>query len=521
MGGCRWLRVCWMLALLFLAVAIGSTATASQGEAAELDQVLADARQALGLAAWDRLGEIELRGESNYFGLDGTARFTADRQGRFHLTIASPLGESRGWDGQAAWLGDRHGGWRRLHFREEESVLTLLPFLFGGWLRADDAYETRLLPRLPESPGVRLEVRRKDGLVPVTVRLDPESQRPIELRSRTRDADITTYLSDYRAVGGLQVPMTLRQQVRGLGNVLRFSEAESRPAPTAERYRFTARRPEQVRFDPNVPAVVEVKKSRTGHMLVRPLINDKEAGWFILDSGAGAHALHARSARELGLPALGKVLAAGVGDTIVTQFRKASTLQVGPLRLPDQHFVEIDLTLVSAAMGEAIAGVVGYPLFQAAIVEFEVEPPALRIHVPERFELKQGEWQELRLDGNVSCVEARFEGDRSGWFRLDTGASNMVTFHAPVVERLKLLEGRQTQPAFEGGVGGVSAARAGKLAWFELGGQRFENIDARFSAAEAGAFRDEILLGNIGQGLLRPFRVAFDYGESRFAFVPK
>src|SRR5215470_7433707 len=40
-------------------------------------------------------------------------------------------------------------------------------------------------------------------------------------------------------------------------------------------------------FDPKAPAKLEVKRVKTGHLLVRPVINGHEAGWFIFDTGAG------------------------------------------------------------------------------------------------------------------------------------------------------------------------------------------------------------------------------------------
>lgn len=510
-----------VLILSFLLAATWAFAEPPAGPSPEIAAILADVSKALGVAAWEQIGEIDLQGQSNYFGIDGKVKFHADRQGRFRLTITSPLGDARGWDGQSAWLGDRHGGWRRLHFRDEEAVLLTYPFLFGSWLRSPADYKYSIMPSLPENPGLRLNIRRRTGVQEVMLRLDPQTKRPLELRSKARDAEIFTTFSDYRDVDGLQVPMTMRQQIRGVGNVLRFTAATARGQVSGEHFRFTAQRPTQVRFETGAPAAVEVKRARTGHLMLRPRVNGKEVGWFILDSGAGAHAIHQRVAQELQLPAMGKVLAAGVGDTVTTQFRKAGSLELGPLQLVDQHFVEIDLGSISLLMGETIAGVLGYPLFQAAVIELDAAGPAVAVHAPQAYTLAGGQWEELRLDGNTSCVRAKFEGDHEGWFRLDTGAGNTVSFHAPAVVKFKLLDGRATTPTAEGGVGGFSSARAGSLEWFELGGKRFDRINVRFSQAERGAFMDEYLIGNIGQGLLKSFRVVFDCGMGRIALIPK
>lgn len=86
-----------------------------------------------------------------------------------------------------------------------------------------------------------------------------------------------------------------------------------------------------------------------------------------------------------------------------------------------------------------------------------------------------------------------------------------------------MLEGRDSRPGFIGGVGGVAGAPKGRLAWFELGGRRFEHLEAGFSQASAGATAqaDEMeTLGTIGMKLLGEFRLVIDYTGWRIAFLP-
>ena len=58
------------------------------------------------------------------------------------------------------------------------------------------------------------------------------------------------------------------------------------------------------------------------------------------------------------------------------------------------------------------------------------------------------------------------------------------------------------------------------LAWFELGGQRFETPRVAFSQATSGAFSDEYTTGNLGQAFLKPFRIVLEYLHDRLALVP-
>lgn len=61
-----------------------------------------------------------------------------------------------------------------------------------------------------------------------------------------------------------------------------------------------------------------------------------------------------------------------------------------------------------------------------------------------------------------------------------------MTRHAPAVERLGLLAGRETRESRSGGVGGSRPSRKGKLAWFELADRRFESPEVEFAGAGEG-----------------------------------
>src|SRR5262249_348749 len=148
--------------------------------------------------------------------------------------------------------------------------------------------------------------------------------------------------------------------------------------------------------------------------------------------------------------------------------------------------------------------IVGYPLFQSAVVEIDCATPAVTLYDPASYKLRtNGTWQRLVIDNFHPLVEARYEGDRSGWFVVGTGGTDTVCFHTPTVRKHKLVEGRDTKLAFHGGIGGMSRAKSGKLEWFELGGHRFDNPTVTFAESEKGAFANEYAEGNLGQAFFR------------------
>ena len=80
---------------------------------------------------------------------------------------------------------------------------------------------------------------------------------------------------------------------------------------------------------------------------------------------------------------------------------------------------------------------------------------------------------------------------------------------------------RETRLARFGGVGGEGSGFLGELEWFELAGRRFEAFQCSFATTDVGTFADPYTAGNIGQELLEPFRLLFDYPGERIGLVPR
>jgi hypothetical protein len=181
--------------------------------------------------------------------------------------------------------------------------------------------------------------------------------------------------------------------------------------------------------------------------------------------------------------------------------------------------------LIIRGFGREVAGTCGYDLFSRAVVELDAQENSLVLHDPEAYTLPSGRWESLALNHKVPCVRCGFEGGREGLFQLDTGAANrdnlLVVFHAPAVERLKLLEDRKVTPIQVGGVGGLVPARMGKITDFELGGHEFKNVTGLFMQSHEGALADPYTLGTFGGALLAPFKIVFDYPHRRIAFLEK
>jgi hypothetical protein len=71
-------------------------------------------------------------------------------------------------------------------------------------------------------------------------------------------------------------------------------------------FRLQISPPTNVTFDASKPSLLEVKKAKSGVLLVRPLVNGKDVDWFQLSSGVAGNVLHVRTAKKLGLETYGE-----------------------------------------------------------------------------------------------------------------------------------------------------------------------------------------------------------------------
>jgi hypothetical protein len=180
----------------------------------------------------------------------------------------------------------------------------------------------------------------------------------------------------------------------------------------------------------------------------------------------------------------------------------------------------MDLSACQPAFGVEVAGIIGYDVLSRAIVEMDLEAARLGFHDPAIFELRSGAWQDLVIHNRHPHVEARFEGNRSGLFKLDIGAGGgawgNIVFHTTAVRRWNLLEDREISNTK---LQGLDVA-LGTIEWFEFGGQRFGRTEVVFARDGTGPFTDVYTTGNIGIGLLQSFRITFDYSRERIALLP-
>jgi len=275
-----------------------------------------------------------------------------------------------------------------------------------------------------------------------------------------------------------------------------------------------------VTFDAAAPAEIEVRKAKTGHLLVRPRINGRDAGWFIFDTGAGICVAANSVIESLELERTGSIAAAGAGGQSTAPTYRAKELRLGRLCAADHPIMGVDLAFLEPHLGEKIAGVIGFGVLSKCVAVLDLEKPAIALHDPAAYKLERGAWAPLDLSARVPVVTAKFEG-HEGRFLLDTGDHSHVSFNEPTVQERDLLAGRSLTDGKLGGVGGFVACKRGSLARLEIGGRELTDVPANFATEAKGTYAQTDRAGAIGAGVLQQFELVVDYGGERIAFVPR
>ena len=484
--------------------------------------VIANVRKAVGVTSEQKgWQETVLTGSSEFHGVTNRYKLQFREGGKFTQSIEGRLGQTLGSDGMNFWQIDSSGATRHLAFEDVDRVQTVLFLLTDYWLDPKAPVDITTDGLDPKTGTYAAHVNLHISGLDETVRIDPKTWLPTSAEFEIASSKTTIVLSDWHRAGAVSVPYLARVTDEGMTDTFRVEEARAVPTANAISYSMPSLVPKDTSYDSSIPSRIETRRAVSGHILVHPKVNGQDIGWFILDSGADSMVIDKVVADKLKLPKMGKEPVVGVGGVVQAPFRTANEFSLGPGAIRNINFIEVELGDLSSVFKVPLAGIVGFDFFRRFIVQVDLKNPSVEVNNVLDYHLPRGDWTKMEFSTGNPAVQATFEGDHKAWFRLDTGANGTLTFHAPAVQKMHMLEGRETTPAEMAGVGGSTEARAGNLAWFELGGHRFKNISVVFSLAKTGAFADHYFTGNIGQDLMEPFTVVFDFGGSRVAFLPR
>jgi hypothetical protein len=258
------------------------------------------------------------------------------------------------------------------------------------------------------------------------------------------------------------------------------------------------------------------------HLIFMPVrVNGSEPQRFILDSASTFSLIDSSVAENLGLKTDGQRRLRGVGENAFdVRFAHDVPLEVSGVRLMIKDLAVTPLT------NKLYKGLIGADLFEQFVVEVDYDRRVVSLFEPDQFRYSgRGEIVPLKLRDNIpviaSSVATGSDPPVNARLDVDTGAAQTLVFTRPFVESNRLLESTAGMLRMAaGGLGGRTLYLLGRVKTFNLGRFRFADCIAGFSQDQKGAGAATDRDGVVGNGVLKRFKVIFDYSRNRLILEP-
>lgn len=501
--------------------------------------LLARFKEVTGGDAWDAIRALHTSGNVETGGLSGTFDIweelgTGRGTGRFQL---GPMSGAEGFDGDAPWSQDAKG---EVTVQRGEEALEAA---------RNEAYRTTLAWWYPERwPAVlrRLDDRNEDKRTFAVVEITPRGGRPFELwldeasglpdRAVERGGleTIVTRLGDWRTVEtappGSAAPALVRLPFSArtttgeakYDTVVQATAVEVDPPLADDAFTPPRQRATDFTLAGGASSITVPFTLRNNHVYLPVALDGHRPVFMLFDSG-GFNLISPQIARRLGLKSEGALQARGVGEgSEELAVTHVGEVRFGGATLRDQLFYVLPLQGLADVEGVEVAGVLGFEVLQRFAVEVDYARRRLTLTLPEHFEpAHAGTPVPFVFVGHMPAVTGTIDGVE-GRFTIDTGSRGAVALHRPFVERHQLVE--RYHPDIEAvtgwGVGGGVRAKVVRAAMLTLGSVEVPLPVTELVTSEKGALTDRYLAGNVGGGVLRRFRVTFDYRHERLYLAP-
>jgi len=270
-----------------------------------------------------------------------------------------------------------------------------------------------------------------------------------------------------------------------------------------------------------------------GGVIVIPVrVNGSRPLHMILDTRMSAGVVflfHSELGQEIGLKYARQVALAGAGgekSRQTAQLAVGAEVMIGDLVQSNQTIIVADEKRPDSRW--SFDGVIGKSIFDAYVVEIDYHQSLLVIHDPSQYTPEDPETAiHLALKNGMPVIEAMIdteeEKDIPVKLIIDLGNRNTMVFNIQPAKKIHF-PSRTLSTVIGRGVLGELTGKIGRLPKLRVGPFVLQEVIASFAPEEgntgarpAGSVFD----GNLGYGLLKEFKVVFDYPQQRLFFIPE
>ena len=467
-------------------------------------------------------------------GIEGEMKVWWSEPGKIKQEFDFPLfGSLIVTDGESFWTEDQTGKARKLVGYRGIKLLDELFLDNYGYLFPEKRKEKMNLQigTSQNDPGyLVLELISQDGKLKKLF-IDDSSYLIQKYQRFADEESVTVRLKDYREVGGVMFPFWMHRTIgRPLPDTfVEFIEIVVNPSLPETLFVKPEIVGNDYRFVSNTGFIKVPFELVSNHIYLKVKVNDYPHLSFLLDTGARSNYLDLSKAGELEIKKVDRKKAKRVGGSDDVSFFKLDSIKVGSinpsqdgsdlaqneiLTLFNQTMMGISLSQVEKFDGKKLDGILGYDFFKKFVVEIDYLNHILTICEPEEFNYTgDGEVLKIDLEWNIPKIKAVVDGEHEGIFKIDIGSRNSVDLYAPFVKKHKLLKKypKHLETPVGFGVTGPAEGVVGRIKSFKLGRFLINSPVTGFYSEDESPFGSPKVAGRIGGGILKKFKVIFDY----------
>jgi len=256
-----------------------------------------------------------------------------------------------------------------------------------------------------------------------------------------------------------------------------------------------------------------------GGVFVPVVLNDGHAYSFLLDSGFEDSVIDPVTARTLNLTSTEEHTEGAPGGAVKTSSVAGVKRSVAGLALGKSTLSSLDLSGFDPLFGRHLDGILGYDFFQQFVVIVDYRHLELTMCEPLSFRPGAEQPVPLHLECKQPYIDVQMEGSNGtpihASLEIDTGKVDPFSVSAAFARKNGLLENPSRLLPVKGvSLGGETQAWMTRAKYVNFA--NISIINPIMGIAEEDADR----AGQLGYGVLKRFRITFDYSRKKAYFDP-